>query len=61
MNFTLDSYVYAYDATNRKWIEGYQWELQNKTSIQVLNNATQFDEVEEVGSSLMYRTISLIL
>lgn len=44
MNFTLDSYVYAYDATNRKWIEGYQWELQNKTSIQVLNNANQFDE-----------------
>ncbi|MFD1130676.1 hypothetical protein [Paenibacillus sp. PDC88] len=47
LNFTLDSYVYAFDASDREWIEGYQWELQNKTDIQILNSTVQFEEARK--------------
>ncbi|MBQ4900429.1 hypothetical protein KB559_16455 [Paenibacillus sp. Marseille-P2973] len=45
INFTLDSYVYAYDADQREWIQGYREDLAGETSIPLLNDTANFDTV----------------
>ncbi|MGC5772964.1 hypothetical protein [Paenibacillus pabuli] len=45
MNFTLDGYVYAYDAGLGKWVEGFQKELAPSTQIPLLQNAELFEQV----------------
>ncbi|AWP25196.1 MULTISPECIES: hypothetical protein [Paenibacillus] len=45
VNFTLDQYVYAFDASTKSWIEGYQPELQGRTNIDILNNPDLFESV----------------
>ncbi|BFH60136.1 hypothetical protein [Paenibacillus azoreducens] len=45
INFTLDSYVHAYDAASGKWVEGFREDLQGITSIPLLNDPVNFDSV----------------
>ncbi|WP_458122890.1 hypothetical protein [Paenibacillus sp. Z3-2] len=45
INFTLDDYVYAYDANAGKWIEGFQKELASSTQIPLLQDADVFEQV----------------
>lgn len=47
INFTLDSYVHAYDAWSRTWVEGYREDLQGQTNIPLLNDAENFDNVRK--------------
>ncbi|GGH48874.1 hypothetical protein GCM10008014_13010 [Paenibacillus silvae] len=45
INFTLDRYVYAYDAGTGKWIEGFQQELAGSSTIGLLQDSTVFEQV----------------
>ncbi|WP_145410302.1 hypothetical protein [Paenibacillus xylanexedens] len=45
INFTLDGYVYAYDAIQGKWIEGFQKELASNTQIPLLQDTDTFEQV----------------
>lgn len=45
INFTLDDYVYAYDASAGKWIEGFQKELASTTQIPLLQDTHVFEQV----------------
>ncbi|MEF2964206.1 hypothetical protein V3851_00060 [Paenibacillus sp. M1] len=45
INFTLDSYVYAYDAVRGEWVKGYREDLEGETSIPLLNDSANFDTV----------------
>ncbi|MFS0868409.1 hypothetical protein [Paenibacillus xylanilyticus] len=45
INFTLDGYVYAYDASQGMWIEGFQNELASSTGIPLLQDTELFDQV----------------
>ncbi|PAD71336.1 hypothetical protein [Paenibacillus campinasensis] len=42
-NFTLDNYVTTYVAAQRQWMEGYQWQLQQRTGIEILNDPERFE------------------
>jgi len=45
INFTLDSYVTAYEASTGTWLKGYRKELEGLTDIALLNDEKQFDEM----------------
>ncbi|WP_435924006.1 hypothetical protein [Paenibacillus sp. DYY-L-2] len=45
INFTLDSYVYAYEAARGEWVKGYREDLEGRTSIPLLNDDANFDTV----------------
>ncbi|MEK3823828.1 hypothetical protein [Paenibacillus sp. FSL K6-1558] len=45
INFTLEGYVYAYDAGAEKWIEGFQQELASNSTIPLLQDSTTFEQV----------------
>ncbi|WP_434750763.1 hypothetical protein [Paenibacillus amylolyticus] len=45
INFTLDGYVYAYDAGAGKWIEGFQHELAASSTITLLQDSKIFEQV----------------
>lgn len=47
INFTLDGYVYAYDAVQGKWIEGFQRELASTSGIPLLQNSDSFEQVRQ--------------
>ncbi|ANS75345.1 F0F1-type ATP synthase [Paenibacillus yonginensis] len=44
INFTLDSYVHAYDAVRHEWVEGFRADLAGKTSISLLNDPESFEQ-----------------
>lgn len=44
INFTLDSYIRAYDSQEREWIAGYQSDLQNISNISLLKDEKSFEE-----------------
>lgn len=44
INFTLDSYLRVYDATERKWYEGFREDLQDQTNISILDDPEQFEQ-----------------
>ncbi|WP_366295474.1 hypothetical protein [Paenibacillus sp. AN1007] len=45
INFTLDGYIYAYDAGAGKWIEGFQQELAADSTITLLQDTAVFEQV----------------
>ncbi|MCM3783865.1 hypothetical protein M3231_12855 [Neobacillus mesonae] len=45
VRFTLDNYVYAYDHSSDRWLEGYLEEIQSLTDIPLLRNAEDFEHV----------------
>lgn len=45
INFTLDSYVYAYDAEKQMWLEGFRNELIASTRIPLLRDDQHFEHV----------------
>ena len=45
VNFTLDHYVYVYDAVKQMWHEGFQPELTHKTTVCLLNDTSLFNQV----------------
>ncbi|WP_408892233.1 hypothetical protein [Paenibacillus taichungensis] len=45
INFTLDGYIYAYDAGLGMWVEGFQKELASSTQIPLLQNTETFEQI----------------
>lgn len=47
INFTLDEYVHAYDATTQKWVQGFRYDLQGQTYIPLLNDESSFETLRK--------------
>lgn len=47
ISFTLDDYVFAYDANLRQWMEGFRADVAEITSIPLLNIPREFDQVRQ--------------
>jgi hypothetical protein len=47
INFTLDSYVYAYDFYAKAWVEGFREDLEGTTNIPLLENAANFEAMRK--------------
>lgn len=56
INFTLDSYVHAYDASTRKWVQGYQEDLKGQTNIPLLNG-NDTDNFDNERRSIIVKSI----
>ncbi|MGG0821697.1 hypothetical protein ABE099_02380 [Paenibacillus turicensis] len=43
INFTLDDYLFAYDATSKKWVKGLLKDIKDTTNIALLKNSSNFE------------------